>query len=534
MHSLTYDRLAIDFYRHTDFNRHTRFALQSFNASHPRRPTGNESPPITGIFRAVVTFLSRLRSGAIDISTAHYIRQVEKIGCQERDFSAQTDDALRQRAADLRQRVQTGTLLNDVLIVAFALIKETARRTVGMFPYDVQVLAALAMHDRKLIEMQTGEGKTLAAVLPAALTAFQGRGVHVLTYNDYLAARDARWMGPIYRFLGLTVGHVEQGLSPAERRAAYACDVTYVTAKEAGFDFLRDQACLELPQLVQRGFHFAIVDEADSILIDEARVPLVIAGADEEHPGDLYRLTQLVRTLRPDVDYAIVKGWRNVNFNTAGLKRLQTALQCGEFHVEENAELFTRLNLALQAEVLLKRDVDYLVRDGRIELIDELTGRVAENRRWPYGLQAAIEAKEGLAIQPPGRILNSITLQHFLKLYASMSGMTGTAQDAAVELHEFYGLKVVVVPPNRPCLRVDHADSVFFSKAEKFAALVQEIARLHQTGRPVLVGTTSVAESEHLAARLAASGTSCRILNARNDADEAAVVAEAGAPLMCG
>jgi preprotein translocase subunit SecA len=386
------------------------------------------------------------------------------------------------------------------------------------------------MHDRKLVEMQTGEGKTLAAVLPSALTALQGHGVHVLTYNDYLAVRDARWMGPIYRFLGLSVGHVVQGLSPAERRAAYACDVTYVTAKEAGFDFLRDQACLEVSHLVQRGFHLAIVDEADSILIDEARVPLVIAGADEEDHGDLGRLAGLVRRMRPKVDYEIVKGWRNVNFTTTGLNRLQSSLHCGELHSEQNADRLTRLNLALQAEVLLRRDRDYLMRDGRIELIDELTGRVAENRRWPYGLQAAIEAKEGLAVQPAGRILNSITLQHFLEQYASLAGMTGTAQDAAVELHEFYGLRVVVVPPNRNCQRQDHPDSVFRTKEAKFAALVREIARLNETGRPVLVGTTSVAESELLASRLAAAGTPCRILNARNDGDEAVVVAEAGAP----
>lgn len=482
------------------------------------------------MFRKVLTFLTRLRSGAIDLSTAHYERQVDEIGRREQDFAAQTDDRLQQRAAELGQRAQQGTPLNDLLIDAFALVKEVARRSVGMFPYDVQVLAAVAMHDRKLVEMQTGEGKTLAAVLPAALTAFQGRGVHVLTYNDYLAARDARWMGPIYRFLGLSVGHVAQGLTAAERRAAYACDVTYVTAKEAGFDFLRDQACLELAQLTQRGFQYAIADEADSILIDEARVPLVIAGQDDEQHGDLHRLAELVRTLRPGADYAILKGWRNVNFTSSGLNRLQATLKCGELHVEQNADLLTRLNLALQAEVLLRRDVDYLVRDGAIDLIDELTGRVAENRRWPYGLQAAIEAKEGLPVQPQGRILNSITLQHFLEQYGSLSGMTGTAQDAAVELHEFYGLRVVVVPPNRPCLRVDHPDSVFRTKESKFTALVHDIVSWHETGRPVLVGTTSVAESEHLAAHLAASGTSCRILNARNDFDEAAVVAEAGAP----
>jgi preprotein translocase subunit SecA len=477
-----------------------------------------------------VTFLGRLRSGAIELSNARYARQVDEIAAREQEIAAETDDRLKQRAAELRQHVQSGMPLRDVVTDAFALIKVTAKRTVGMSLYDVQVLAALAMHDRKLVEMQTGEGKTLAAVLPAALAAFQGRGVHILTYNDYLAARDAGWMGPIYRFLGLTVGHVVQGLSPAERRSGYACDVTYVTAKEAGFDFLRDQSCLEVRNLVQRGFHYAIVDEADSILIDEARVPLVIAGADEEQHGDLHRLAQLVRTLQPRIDYAIVKGWRNVNFTTSGLNRLQERLHCGELHSEQNADLLTRLNLALQADVLLRRDIDYLVRDGRIELIDELTGRVAENRRWPYGLQAAIEAKEGLAIQPAGRILNSITLQHFLEQYASLAGMTGTARDAAVELHEFYGLKVVVVPPNRPCQREDHPDAVFRTKEAKLAALLRQINCLHETGRPVLVGTTSVAESELLAARLAAAGTACRVLNARNDADEAAVVAEAGVP----
>src|SRR5258708_2225999 len=309
-----------------------------------------------------------------------------------------------------------------------------------MQPYNVQLLAALALHDRKLVEMQTGEGKTLAAVLPAALRAWLGRGVHVLTFNDYLAARDAAWMGPIYRFLGLTVGHVEQGMAATERRSAYACDVTYATAKEAGFAFLRDQSCIEPRQLVQRGFHYAIVDEADSILIDEARVPLVIAGVADEDHVDLDRLAEVVRTLRPQLDYSVDPTWRNVSFNSSGLDKLQWELQCGELHAEENVDLLTRLHLALQAEVFLKRDVDYLVRDGAIALIDELTGRVAENRRWPYGLQAAIEGKERLVVQPQGRILNSITLQHFLEQYQRLSGMTGTAQEEAVELHGFYGL----------------------------------------------------------------------------------------------
>jgi len=415
------------------------------------------------------------------------------------------------------------------LIDGFAIVRETAKRATGMRPFDVQLLAGLAIHDRKLVEMQTGEGKTLAAVLPASLRAFQGKGVHVLTYNDYLAARDAEWMGPIYRFLGLSVGHVVQGMPPAQRRNAYACDVTYVTAKEAGFDFLRDQTCLDPGQHVQRGFHFAIVDEADSILIDEARVPLVIAGpADDDHE-DLYRLAEVVRSLRPGVHYSTAAGWRSVSFSSRGLDRMQRTLQCGELHVEENVDRLTRLNLALQAEVLLRRDVDYLVRDGEIALVDELTGRVAENRRWPYGLQAAIEAKERLAIRPQGRILNSITLQHFLEQYAGLSGMTGTAREAAEELHEFYNLKVVVVPPNRPCIRRDQPDCIFATKGAKYEALIHEIASIHEQGGPVLVGTASVEESERLASKLADSGIQCRVLNARNDHEEATLIAEAGA-----
>lgn len=485
---------------------------------------------MSSLIRGMATFLSRLRSGAIELTNSRYEKRVAEISRRHVDFSPLDDDALQREAAAIRQRIQSGTRLDEVVVDSFGIVKEAARRTVGMQPYDVQLLAALALHDRKLVEMQTGEGKTLAAVLPASLRAFLGRGVHVLTFNDYLAARDAAWMGPIYRFLGLTVGQVEQGMTSAERRNAYACDVTYVTAKEAGFDFLRDQSCLEPTQLVQRGFHYAIVDEADSILIDEARVPLVIAGpADEDHV-DLYAIAELVSTLRPDIDYSIDKSWRNVSFNSPGLDRLQAALQCGELHSEENVDLLTRLHLALQAEVFLRRDVDYVVRNGRIELIDELTGRVAENRRWPYGLQAAIEAKESLVIQPQGKILNSITLQHFLGQYECISGMTGTAQEAAEELYEFYGLKVVVIPPNRPCIRDDHPDRVFSTKVSKDSALVCEINASHRLGRPILVGTASVEESEHLAALLARSGTAGQILNAKNDHQEAAVVAEAGAP----
>ncbi len=478
----------------------------------------------------MITFLLRLRSGAIELSNARYERRVDEINRRERDVQPLTDDQLRQQADSIRHSVRNGARLDDVVIDAFALMREAARRTVGMRPFDVQLLAALALFDGKLVEMQTGEGKTLAAVLPAALRGFLGRGVHVLTYNDYLAVRDAAWMGPVYRFLGLSVAYVEQGMPAAQRRSAYAADVTYVTAKEAGFDFLRDEMCIDPHDRVQRQFHYAIVDEADSILIDEARVPLVIAGPADETHDDLYRLSELVRGLRPAIDYSTDEGWRNVSLNSSGLNKLERQLKCGELHDEKNVDLLTRLNLALQAEVMLRRDVDYLVRDGKIALIDELTGRVAENRRWPYGLQAAIEAKERLVVQPQGRILNSITLQHFLEQYERLSGMTGTAQEAAVELHEFYGLTVVVVPTNRPCVRIGHPDRMFLNKAAKHEALVHEITTAHHSGRPVLVGTASVEESEYLASLLGGAGIPCRVLNARNDHQEAAVVAEAGAP----
>ena len=396
-----------------------------------------------------------------------------------------------------------------------------------MRPFDVQVLAAIAMHQGKLAEMQTGEGKTLAAVLPAYLNALTGQGVHVLTFNDYLARRDAQWMGPLYRFLGLTVGAVQQGMSPADRRRAYACDVTYVTAKEAGFDYLRDHLCMAPEDLVHRPFHYAIVDEADSILIDEARVPLVIAGSVEARRVDPYQAAELVRSLDARRDFETDEFARNVHFTDSGLDRLESQLRCGDLHAAENLDLLTELSMALHAQVLLRREVDYIVRDGQIELVDEFTGRVAENRRWPDGLQAAVEAKEGVPLRPQGTIRGSITLQHFLRLYPKVCGMTATAQAAAAEFEEFYELAVVVIPPNRPCVRVDAEDTVFTHKEAKYAVLVAEIAAARGRGQPVLVGTASVGESEHLAARLAKAGIECRVLNARNDEQEAAIVAQA-------
>ncbi len=399
-----------------------------------------------------------------------------------------------------------------------------------MRPFDVQVLAAIAMHQGRLAEMQTGEGKTLAAVMPAYLNALTGRGVHVLTFNDYLARRDAEWMGPLYRFLGLTVAAVQQEMGPQEHRRAYASDVTYVTAKEAGFDYLRDHLCTAPEDLVHRPFHYAIVDEADSILIDEARVPLVIAGSVEARRIDPYRAAEIVRNLDAKRDFQTDEFARNAHFTEAGVDHLESQLGCGNLYAAENVELLTELSLALHAEVLLRREVDYIVRDGQIELVDEFTGRVVENRRWPDGLQAAVEAKEGATLRPQGTIRGSIALQHFLRLYPKVSGMTATARAAAEEFQEFYDLAVVVIPPNRPCVRVDAEDAVFTHKEAKRRALVEEITRVKRTGRPVLVGTASVDESEHLAAALAEAGVGCQVLNARNDELEATIVAQAAMP----
>lgn len=461
--------------------------------------------------------------------------RLERIDKRGDELATLDDVALQRISAELRDRLQAESPEAETpgaVSEAFALAREAAHRTLGMRPFDVQMLAGLAIHDGHLVEMATGEGKTLAAVMPAALAGFAGRGVHVLTFNDYLARRDAEWMGPVYRFLGLSVGWVEEGMDPGERRAAYACDVTYVTAKEAGFDLLREHLAQETEELVHRPFSFAIVDEADSILIDEARVPLVIAGrAADATPTATSALDvrALVAGLVKDRDWATDDYERNVELTDGGLARLEKQLGRGNLQSTENLDLLTEINCALHATQLLHRDVDYIVRDGRIQLVDDFTGRVVEDRHWPDGLQAALEAKEGLARRPEGHILSSITLQDFLGLYPKLAGMTATARPAAGEFEHCYGLEVVVISPHRPSIRVDEPDLVFTHRAAKHQALVHEITGVHNARRPVLVGTASVEESEELADLLLKADVPCEVLNARSDEREAAIIAEAGA-----
>ena len=447
-----------------------------------------------------------------------------------RDLDARSDAELAALAAELGGRLKSGISADDGTVEAFALVDEAARRALGLTPHDAQLLAGLAMAEGKIAELATGEGKTLAAVFPAGLFALSGKGVHILTFNDYLARRDAAWMGPVFRRLGLTVGFVQEGMSKPQKREAYACHVTYATAKEAGFDFLRDQLAYGEDEITLRPFGAAIVDEADSILIDEARIPLVISGVAGELNADAARLAPLIRGLRPGLDYTTDEERRNVFPTEAGLETLERRLGCGNLYSAENEQLLAAIHCALHAETLLERDVDYIVRQGTIEIVDEFTGRVMDKRHWPDGLQAAVEAKENLSRKSEGRILGSITLQHYFRLYPTLCGMTATARPSAAELKEFYGMNVVVIPSHRPCLRVDEPDMVFTRKEAKTQALLREIATVHATRRPVLVGTLSVRESEELAAALRDAGVACQVLNAKNDELEAGIIADAGRP----
>ncbi len=408
----------------------------------------------------------------------------------------------------------------------FALCAIAAERVLGLKMFDVQLEGALALARGRIAEMQTGEGKTLAAVPAVVWYAKAGQGVHVMTVNDYLAHRDAQWMGGIYEFLGLSVGHVQQGTDADDRRRAYACDITYATANEIGFDVLRDGLALHSHEQVHRPFASAVIDEADSILIDEARIPLVIAGGDANQEPLAYQVDRLTRHFRKFRHFTLDEYARNIALTDNGIRAVETSFGCGNLFDEENLAVLTAVQDSLHAHALLRRDVDYLVKDGAIESVDEFKGRIAENRRWPAGLHTAIEAKEGLALKAQGRILGSITLQNLISIYPQVSGMTGTAATQADELRMVYGLEVQVIPTNRPMIRVVLPDRLYETKWHKEQAVIGEIQRLHLSGRPVLVGTRSVEESERLSARLV--GIPHQVLNARHEELEAGMIARAG------
>jgi preprotein translocase subunit SecA len=399
-------------------------------------------------------------------------------------------------------------------------------RVLGFSMFEVQAHGALALASGKIAEMQTGEGKTLAAVPAIVWYARGGKGVHVMTANDYLARRDAEWMGGIYRFFGLSVGCIQQDMSTAERKRAYACDVTYSTANEVGFDYLRDQLALYPGDQVHRPFSVAVIDEADSILIDEARVPLVIAGDEEGTEALAYRVDAVTRHFRRFAHYTVDEFGRNIVLTDAGVAQIERIFHCDNLFDDEHLELHAAVQDSIHAHAPLRRDVDYLVKNGAIESVDEFKGRIIQDRRWPAGLHTAVEAKEGVALKLQGRILGSITLQNLIALYPEVCGMTGTAATQAEEFWKIYGLAVEVIPTNRPMIRVDHPDIVFRTRREKETALIEEIRQVHATGQPILAGTGSVEESERLSSLL--HGIPHQVLNARNDEVEAAIVALAG------
>jgi preprotein translocase subunit SecA len=447
--------------------------------------------------------------------------QLQAITGRRQELSEWTDERLKSAARALRS--------GHDLTETFALAAVITERILGLRMFDVQILGALGLARGHIVEMQTGEGKTLAAVPAVAWLALHGRGVHVLTANDYLARRDANWVGAIYEWFGLSVAHVSQSMSPAQRRAAYHRDVTYATANEVGFDFLRDSLARSTDEIVQRPFAFAVIDEADSILIDEARIPLVIAGGTPDDPALAYRIDAAVTQLRPYMHYHPDEFARNVQLTDEGIFLVERALGCGSLFEERNFRILTAAQDALHAHALLKRDVDYVVKNGAVELVDEFKGRIAQNRRWPAGLQSAIEAKEHLALKTQGRILGSVTVQSLAGMYERVCGMTGTAATQADEFWKVYKLPVTVIPTNRPMIRQDLPDILYADKPAKVRALVEEIGRVHQTGRPILVGTASVEDSESLSRRLHAAGIPHSVLNARNDEAEAEIIAQAGA-----
>src|SRR4051812_8300143 len=440
---------------------------------------------------------------------------VRQINAMRREFAGLNDPELTATASQTKDSIPW-----------FALAAIAAARVLGQEMYEVQLRGALALARGSIAEMQTGEGKTLAAVPAISWLAREGRGVHVMTVNDYLARRDAAWMGDVYRLLGLSVAHVQQGMSPDERRAAYRADITYATQNEIGFDFLRDRIAMSIDEQVHRPFAAAVIDEADSILIDEARVPLVIAAGDTGDRGLAVIADGVVQPLRNGEHFTVDPGGHNVAMTDAGIAAIEAALGCGNLFETRNLAIHTAVQDGLHAHALLCRDVDYIVKNGAIEMVDAFKGRVALDRRWPAGLHTAIEAKEGVAAKSQGMILGQITLQNLVALYPQVCGMTGTASTQSLEFLKVYGLRVEEIPTNRPVIRVDHADELFATMAEKEQAAVGEIRRAHATGQPVLVGTASVADSERLSALL--PDIPHEVLNARHDEREAAIVAKAG------
>ena len=457
---------------------------------------------------------------------------LNKINDLEPQFQAKDDASLKAMTAEFRERLDAGADLDDLLPEAFATVREASRRTLGMRPFDVQILGGIILHEGKIAEMKTGEGKTLVATLPVYLNALLGRGVHVVTVNDYLARRDSEWMGNIYRFLGLDVGVIVHGLDDRQRKAGYNADITYGTNNEFGFDYLRDNMKFTFEDYVQRDFYYAIVDEVDSILIDEARTPLIISGPAEESTSKYYEANTAILDLlkRKDAEAFYTKDEKanTVVFSEEGIEVLQKILSKPNLYDPSEFRTVHHLNQALRAHTLFHRDVHYVVKEGEVVIVDEFTGRLMPGRRYSEGLHQALEAKEGVKVANENQTLASVTFQNYFRMYEKLAGMTGTAETEAMEFHNIYGLDVMVIPTNMPMVRKDHPDVIYKSEKEKLKAVIKQISECHAKGQPVLVGTSSIENSEKVSALLKRKGVQHHVLNAKHHEREAEIVAQAG------
>ncbi len=455
---------------------------------------------------------------------------VTLINSLEPDMKKLSNDEMRAKTTEFRGRIEKGESLDDILPEAFALVREAGIRNLGMRHFDVQLMGGIVLHQGRISEMKTGEGKTLVATLPVYLNALEGKGVHLVTVNDYLARRDAEWMGKLYRALGLTVGVIQHNMDPYERQRSYACDITYGTNNEFGFDYLRDNMVEHRSLRVQRPLHYAIVDEVDSILIDESRTPLIISGSTDESTKKYYLINKIIPNLREEKDYEINEKDRNVLLTEDGVKHVERLLKIDNLYDSKNIELVHHVTQALKAHTIFKRDVDYIVKEGEVVIVDEFTGRLMPGRRYSDGLHQAIEAKENVTVARESQTLASITFQNFFRMYKKLAGMTGTADTEAVEFQKIYSLDVVVVPTNEPMVRKDHPDKVYRTEREKFNAIADEIRELQHKGQPILVGTISIEKSEALSNLLRSRGVPHSVLNAKYHEKEAMIVAEAGRP----
>ncbi len=454
---------------------------------------------------------------------------VERVNALESSISPLSDDRLAAKIGEFRQRVENGEPLDDLLPETFAVVREAGKRFLAMRHFDVQLMGGVILHEGRIAEMRTGEGKTLVATLPIVLNALTGRGVHLVTVNDYLARRDAEWMGKLYRALGMSVGVIVHGMDDTERQASYRCDITYGTNNEFGFDYLRDNMKFRVEDMVQRDLHYAIVDEVDSILIDEARTPLIISGPAEESTSFYARVNSVIPFLKKDADYTVDEKARQVLLTEdAGIPKLERLLSVDNLYDPGNIEVLHHVNQALKAHILFHRDVDYMVKDGEVVIVDEFTGRLMPGRRWSDGLHQAVEAKEAVKIENENQTLATITFQNYFRMFDKLAGMTGTADTEAAEFQQIYKLAVTIVPTNQEMIRLDLSDQIYRTEKEKFQAVLEEVKGLHTQGRPVLVGTVSIEKSERLSGLLTRNGVPHNVLNAKHHEQEAQIIAEAG------